>query len=264
MIASTSPEDEIATDADGAFALDGLVPGKISFTVKHPDYSDANQTIDVKEGTASAEIKLTPGSALGGLVVSDAQQPLPGADVVLQSAGDTAFGRGMLARRPLDDTDSSGRFRFDHLTAGRFSLVASLRSRSSATQTVVLQDGQSRDDAVLQIAAGATLQGVVSGLPDSWKNGMTVTVSGADSYSGMTRTGADGRFQFSGRAPRSRDAPGDGGRLCRLVPECHQAGRYARRAAGGGDGDRLRHGLRPLRSVTRAGQPLSTSRSSQT
>ncbi|MFI5181677.1 MAG: carboxypeptidase regulatory-like domain-containing protein [Thermoanaerobaculia bacterium] len=200
-IASTSPEDEVATDADGAFALEGLVPGKVSLTVKHPDYTDGHQTIDVKEGTGTAEIKLTPGSALGGLVVSDAQQPLPGADVVLQSAGDTGFGRGMLTSGSSTTSDASGRFRFDHLSAGRYSLVASLRSRSSATQTIVLQDGQSRDDAVLQIAAGATLQGVVSGIPDSSKNGMTVTVSGADSYAGSTRTGADGRFQFSGVPP---------------------------------------------------------------
>ncbi len=201
LLAGAASDEETVTDADGAFALDGLVPGRVSLTVKHPDYSDANQTIDVKEGTATAEIKLTPGSALGGLVLSDAQQPLPGASVVLQSAGDTGFGRGMLGGGQSAVTDASGRFRFDHLASGRYSLVASLRSRSSATQTIVLQDGQSRDDAVLQIAAGATLQGVVSGIPDSWKNGMTITASGADSYIGTTRTSADGSFQFSGVPP---------------------------------------------------------------
>ena len=200
-LSSTSGEEEIATDADGAFALDGLAPGKVSLTVKHPDYAEGHQTVDVKEGTATAEIKLVPGSALGGLVLSDAQQPLAGADVVLQSAGDAGFGRGALAGGRTVTADGSGRFRFDHLTAGRYSLVATLRSRSSATQTVVLTDGQSRDDAVLQIAAGATLQGVVTGIPDSWKSGMTVTASGADSYGGSTRTGADGRFQFSGVPP---------------------------------------------------------------
>jgi hypothetical protein len=98
-------------------------------------------------------------------------------------------------------TDASGRFRFDHLASGRYSLVASIQNRSSATQTIVLQDGQARDDAVLRIAAGATLQGVVSGIPDSWKNGMTITASGAESFSGSTRTGADGRFQFAGVPP---------------------------------------------------------------
>lgn len=201
LLASTASDEETTTDADGAFALDGLVPGKISLTVKHPDYSDATQTVDLKEGTATAEIKLTPGSALGGLVLSDAEQPLPGASVVLQSAGDTGFGRGMLGGGQSAVTDASGRFRFDHLSPGRYSLVASLRSRSSAAQTIVLQEGQSRDDALLRIAAGATLQGIVSGIPDSWRNGMTVTASGADAYSGTTRTGADGRFQFSGVPP---------------------------------------------------------------
>ncbi len=198
LLAGATSDEETTTDADGAFLLDGLVPGKVSLTVKHPDYADATQTVDVKAGTATAEIKLTPGSALGGMVLSDAQQPLPGASVVLQSAGDTGFGRGMLGGGQSAVADASGHFRFDHLSSGRYSLVASLQNRSSQTQTIILQDGQSRDDAVLQIAAGATLQGVVSGIPDSWKNGMTITVSGADSYGGTTKTGADGRFQFSG------------------------------------------------------------------
>jgi len=201
LLAGAASDEETSTDADGVFALDGLVPGKVSLTAKHPDYSDATQTVDLKEGTAAAEIKLTPGNALGGLVLSDAQQPLQGASVVLQSAGDAGFGRGMLGGGQSAVSDAFGRFRFDHLASGRYSLVASLRNRSSATQTIVLQDGPSRDDAVLQVAAGATLQGVVTGLPDSWRNGMTISASGADSYSGMTRTGSDGRFQFSGVPP---------------------------------------------------------------
>ena len=200
-LANAASDEETTTDADGAFQLDGLAPGKVSLTVKHPDYSDATQTVDVKEGTATAEIRLTPGSALGGLVLSDAQQPLPGASVSLQSAGDAGFGRGMLGGGQSAVSDGSGRFRFDHLASGRYNLVASVQSRTSATQTIVLQDGQSRDDAVLQIATGATLQGVVSGIPDSLRSGMTVTASGADSFSATTRTAADGSFQFSGVPP---------------------------------------------------------------
>lgn len=191
-------DEEITTDADGSFLLDGLAPGKVSLTVTHPDYSDAHQTVDVKEGASTAEIRMTAGGAIGGLVISDAQQPLPVAAVVLQSAGAAGFGRAMLGGGSSAVTDATGRFRFDHLTAGRYSLAASLQSQTSAVQTIVLADGQSRDDAVLQIAAGATLQGVVSGVPDSSRSGMTVTASGANSYTGSTKTGADGSFQFTG------------------------------------------------------------------
>ncbi|MCI4355505.1 MAG: carboxypeptidase-like regulatory domain-containing protein, partial [Thermoplasmata archaeon] len=189
-LAGAAADEEITTDADGAFLIDGLAPGKVSLTVKHPDYSDAHRTVDLKEGMATAEIKLTAGSAVGGLVLSSTQQPIPGADVVLQAAGDTGFGRAMLSGGQSTTTDATGRFRFDHLTAGRYSLAASFRNQTSAAQTIVLQDGQSRDDFVLQIAAGATLEGVVSGIPGSLKNGMTVTASGANSYTGSTKTGA--------------------------------------------------------------------------
>ncbi len=192
--------ESLTTDADGSFVLEGIAPGKVPLTVTHPDYSDVHQTVDAKEGSSTAEIRMTAGGGLGGVVYSDAGQPLPGADVVLQAAGDTGFGRA-LAGGSSAVTDGAGHFRFDHLTAGRYSLSASLRSQTSAPLTVVLADGQSRDDAVLQIAAGATLQGVVSGIPDSWKNGMTVTASGADSWAGSTKTGADGSFQFTGVPP---------------------------------------------------------------
>ncbi|MGE5345330.1 MAG: carboxypeptidase regulatory-like domain-containing protein, partial [Acidithiobacillales bacterium] len=190
--------DQLTTDADGTFVLDGIAPGKVLITVTHPDYTDAHQTVDVGEGSSTAEIRMTAGGDLGGLVVSDTGQPLPGADVVLQAAGDTGFGRLTGAGGFSAVTDSAGHFRFDHLSAGRYSLAASLQSQASTPLTIVLADGQSRDDAVLQIATGATLQGVVAGIPDSWKNGMTVTASGGNSWSGSTRTGADGRFQFTG------------------------------------------------------------------
>jgi protocatechuate 3,4-dioxygenase beta subunit len=196
-VAGDSGEEQ-TTDADGTFVLDGIAPGKVLITVTHPDYSDAHQTVDVTEGAPAAEIRMSAGGAIGGVVLSDAGQPLSGADVVLQAAGDTGFGRLMAAEGSSAVTDATGHFRFDHLPAGRYTLEASLRSQKSPPLAVVLADGQVRDDALLQIAAGATLQGVVSGIPDSWKNGMTVAASGANSWSGSTRTGADGRFQFTG------------------------------------------------------------------
>jgi protocatechuate 3,4-dioxygenase beta subunit len=197
MIFADAGDSEIVTDADGRFEIGGLGVGRIRLTAKHPDYADASDTVEVKESGTALELKLTAGGALAGAVISDTGQPLPGTDVALAAAGDAGFGRGMAGGQSTS-TDASGRFRFDHLGAGRYSLTAQLRTRSSAPLTVVLQAGQSNETLSLAIAAGSTVQGTVSGIPDSWKNGMTVTANGPDGFFASTRTGPDGRFQFMG------------------------------------------------------------------
>ena len=197
MAFADAGDSEIVTDADGRFEIDGLGVGRVHLTAKHPDYADASDTVDVKESGASVELKLTAGGALAGAVVSDTGQPLPGAEVTLAAAGDAGFGRGMPGGQGTT-TDASGRFRFEHLGAGRYGVTARLRSRSSASLTVVLQAGESNEALSLAIAAGSTVRGTVSGIPDEWKNGMTVTANGPEGFFISTRTAADGRFEFAG------------------------------------------------------------------
>ncbi len=188
---------EITTDVDGRFEIGALGAGRVHLTARHPDYADTSDTVEVKEAGSAVDLKMTAGGALAGTVASDTGQPLPGADVALAAAGDAGFGLGMLGGQNTT-TDASGRFRFEHLGAGRYSVTAQLRSRSSAPLTVVLQAGQSNETLSLAIAAGSTVRGTVSGVPDSWKNGMTVTANGPDGFFASTRTAADGRFEFVG------------------------------------------------------------------
>jgi hypothetical protein len=189
----------IPTDADGQFEIDGLSQGRYVVSAEHADFSEASQLVDVKEGLAAAELRLQSGGALGGVVMSEARRPLPGAQVGLEPAGEGGMG-GM--RMPGDAkaavTDGQGRFRFDHLTSGRYRVVASLRSRSSQPLDVVLQASEAKDDLQLQLQAGATVHGVVSGLAQASRGNVGVNATGPESYFAATRTGADGTFELEG------------------------------------------------------------------
>ncbi len=187
------------TDADGRFELDGLAPGKVTVRVDHPDYEDRTETVELKEGGSTVEIALSRGGTLGGTVLSPTRQPVAGADVTLQAAGDGGGGRGPFGGALQGAvTDSSGRFRFSHVSAGRYTASAHLPGQSSEPQEAVLAAGESKEDLVLVLAGGATLRGVVTGLPQGQAGGVAIFASGPQQFRGSTRTGADGRFELTG------------------------------------------------------------------
>lgn len=189
----------LLTDADGRFEVEGLAPGRVSLRVDHADYEDRTETVELKEGGSTVEVALSRGGALGGVVVSATRQPAAGADVTLQVSGEGGFARGPLGGASQSAvTDASGRFRFDHLSAGRYSAAAQLSGQASEPQSAVLTGGESKEDLVLVLAGGATLRGVVSGLPEAQRAGVQVSANGPQQYSASARTGADGRFELTG------------------------------------------------------------------
>ncbi|HEV8267862.1 MAG TPA: carboxypeptidase-like regulatory domain-containing protein, partial [Thermoanaerobaculia bacterium] len=68
MIAGLSGDESILTDADGRFEVEGLAPGKLHVSVKHPDYTEASENVELKEGGSSVELKLATGGILAGTV----------------------------------------------------------------------------------------------------------------------------------------------------------------------------------------------------
>jgi protocatechuate 3,4-dioxygenase beta subunit len=184
----------VRSDADGLFEIDGLAPGSYRVSARHPDFAEGSDTVEVKDGAASVEIRLASGGTLAGLVVSEGRAPLPSAQVSLGTPGG---GRG---RGGQDNTtsDDSGRFRFDRLSPGRYSVSAALRAKSSPPAEVVLQAGESREDLVLAVGGGTTIHGRVSGLKGTAQSGVNVTASGPESFFSSARTAADGTFELSG------------------------------------------------------------------
>lgn len=186
----------LTTDADGRFEADSLAPGTHTVHVTHPDYSDVTQSFEVQTEGASVEIRMTQGGVLGGMVASDTGAPVPGAYVTLGGAGAGGGGFGPMGFSQPTVTDGSGRFGFDHLSAGRYTLSASSGSHTSSPVEVVLQAGQSQENIALRLQVGFTIQGTVSGLAPELMSGTTVAAMGTDQYSQSTRVGADGRYEL--------------------------------------------------------------------
>lgn len=190
-----SPGGDLLTDVDGRVEAEGLAPGRVKVSVAHADYTDRTESVELKEGGSGVEVALSRGSAVGGIVLSETRQPAPGAEVSLEGAN--APGRGFGGGESAT-TDASGRFRFDHLSPGRYTLRASVPGQTAEPVEAIVVAGESKEDVILVLAGGSTIRGVVSGLSDTLRAGVGVSAGGPGGYGASTRTGADGRFELSG------------------------------------------------------------------
>lgn len=200
-IPALTEEGEITTDADGRFTIEGVAPGTYKLTATHPDYAEESQTVEVTDRGGNAEIRLSTGGVIAGVVVSDARRPVADVDVSFVTTGEGSLGR-MLGGGPQVSTDASGRFRFDHLAAGRYTVVAQKRGSNSSPVDVVLQAGEAREDVTLTVSSGATIAGVVRGLAPEELAGVTVT-AGSEAWGDRARTDSSGSFRIEG-APAGR------------------------------------------------------------
>lgn len=191
-------DNETMTDADGRFEILGLAPGTYTLTASHPSYSEKSETVELKEGPAAIEIRLGLGGTISGTVLS-AGRPVVGAAVSLGAAGEGM--RGPFGEEQQSVSDDAGRFRFERLNPGRYSLTASLRGQSSSPLDVALPTADASQDVSLLLAEGATIRGRVSGLSEAARAGVSVSANGPESYFASTRTGVDGTFELAG-APR--------------------------------------------------------------
>ncbi len=184
-----------ATDAEGRFEIEGLAPGSYTITATHPDWTEETERVELKDQPASVEIRLGRGGAIGGSVLAGGRG-VAGATVSLSAAGQSfrgPFGGGQTAI-----TDEGGRFRFDRLSAGRYTLVASLRTQGSAPVEAVLQAGESSQEVSLVLAEGAAIHGTVTGLSENARGNVMVSANGPEEYFANTRTAGDGSFELTG------------------------------------------------------------------
>lgn len=193
--ASSQGSGGLFTDVEGRFEAEGLAPGKVTVTAEHADYTARTESAVLAEGGSSVEIALSRGSALGGVVLSETRQPVPGASVSLEGGASRGGGFG---GSDETTTDGAGRFRFDHLSPARYTLRASVPGQSSEPAEAVVVEGEAVPDVTLVLSGGATLRGSVSGLPETLRGAVNVSANGPRDFWATVRTGPDGRFELSG------------------------------------------------------------------
>lgn len=185
------------TDADGRFEITDQAPGSYQLTARHSLFPEGTARIVLDDKDGSVDIPLVAGGTIGGIVISSQGAPLAGAEVALQNSGDGGGIRfGMEGQGAL--TDGAGRFRFEHLAAGRYKVGATLRSEGSPLLDVPLGPGDVREDIRLTLDGGATIRGTLKGLSETELAGVSVGAQGAQEYFANTRTHADGSFEFTG------------------------------------------------------------------
>jgi len=180
------------TDADGRFDYDAVPPEKLIFKASHPDFLEAEKTIDAS-AESEVSITLSQGGSIEGTVVrSDGRSPVPGAEVSLAESG----GAPSVLSGDQTPADEGGRFSFLHLKGGRYRLTAQGTSGRSGATEVVLAPGQNAEGVVLSLDAGAVLRGRVTGLPPERLVGLEVHAY-SDGFSGSAATGPDGQFTLT-------------------------------------------------------------------
>jgi protocatechuate 3,4-dioxygenase beta subunit len=190
-------DNEASTDAEGRYEIAGLAPGTWTLTASHPDWSEATTNVELKDAPATADIRLGRGGSIGGTVLAGGR-PVAGAQVALSLAGDSGFrpGAALSGAEQTALSDDGGRFRFDRLTPGRYTLGASLRDESSAPVEAVLTGDESQE-IQLVLSEGAVVRGLVTGLPDVQLAGVNVSAQGRE-YFATARTAAGGGFELAG------------------------------------------------------------------
>jgi protocatechuate 3,4-dioxygenase beta subunit len=185
-------ERQASSDADGHFEIPGLAAGSYSVTATHPEWSEATEKVELKEGAVAVDIRMNAGATIGGVVVGAGQRPVGGASISLDATGGDPFGEQFTV------ADDAGRFRFERLTPGRYTVTALLRSQSSSPAEVVLASTDAAREVTLSLGVGALIRGVVSGLAEAQRIGVNVNAGGSEDFFATTRTEAGGTFEFSG------------------------------------------------------------------
>lgn len=181
---------------DGAFSV-VLLPGRYAVRAEADGYAVATEIVIV-EADIERDIRLEPGASVAGRVVDRVTRtPIAGANVQARNVEGWRSGRSRVLF-----TESDGTFRLDGLGPGDFVVEVHESRRVGRSVRIRLVPGESRTDVTVELDAGLSISGRVTG-PDG--RGVAAAHVTASLHVGgsplETSSSPDGSFRFDGLLP---------------------------------------------------------------
>ena len=132
-----------ATDKEGRFRI-GVTKGPWTIVATHPSYATAGSFIAVTDSPLEVQLSLTKGQVVHGVVVTESDLPVPGAEVEAR----WQFG-GRVERTTR--ADGRGRFELVGLPAAPLELIARAADGTSTPKRVNLSEPRPDDEDVLLV-----------------------------------------------------------------------------------------------------------------
>lgn len=190
--------EQAVADEEGAFAFEGVAPGTINLSATAPRRQTAElQGLEVRAGQelASVEIVLAPAAVIEGRVLAPSGRPVPGAEVIVEQAGENGRSGFSLLRATAD---GDGVYVLDGVPPGPRTLAASAEGYRRTVRDLDVKAGENALD--FDLDTGYEISGRVvddSGAPIAgaqvW---LRASVPSPDSPRMLT--GPDGVFRFHG------------------------------------------------------------------
>jgi len=214
LTASNTSEDRTGwsqTDADGFFAVDGLVPGSYDLMIR--EFRTGLAHTETVEVSTSREIEIEIPSAVVRGTVIDAtdRRPLAGVQLLLTAIGETP--RGFM---PLHSatSDSVGHFELPAIADGTWELSAEKQGYAARLQTIQVEHERSEENVRVSLDPTEGISLAVrlpaGGAPDEVR--LAVLAGETTIVSGSYSTGENGSVRVSTVPPGNWDvlisAPG--------------------------------------------------------
>jgi Carboxypeptidase regulatory-like domain len=179
----------VVTDPHGEYTIEALEPGEKSFSYSRSGYVTETKTVSLTGKETRADVQLSSGIRVSGVVLTESGSPVGDALVRASSASDNMFGRE--AR-----TDGSGNFLFEGLAPGHYTFSAAKSGYANGIARDV--DVSSGAPVRVTMKGGGTISGHVGGLTAEEMQQANVMASAAGSGTVSAPVDAGGNYRIDG------------------------------------------------------------------